>query len=118
MGFATITNQYELLVAGRGIIVLIYSCLGLGVISFFTAFVLAYPVKFRSKITFLIGGILGIEVLNIIRFVLLALFWNRNKNRIIDHHTIFNIIVYIIIAITLYFWVKRNDILINKDAAN
>src|ERR1700712_5228935 len=30
-GFATITNDYELLVAGRGAIQLVYSCLGLGV---------------------------------------------------------------------------------------
>ena len=118
MGFTVLTNQYELLVAGRGVIVLVYSCLGLGVISFFTAFVLAYPVKLKSKITFLIGGILGVEILNVIRFVLLSLFWKRNENRIIDHHTIFNIIVYVIIATTLYFWVKRNDILINKNAAD
>lgn len=118
LGFAVIENQYELLVAGRGVIKLVYSCLGLGVISFFAAFVLAYPVKFKSKIAFLIGGILGIEVLNVIRFVLLSLFWNRRESQIIDHHAIFNIIVYIIIAIVLYFWVKRNDILINNDAKN
>jgi len=118
LGFTVITNQYELLVAGRGVFVLVYSCLGLGVISFFAAFVLAYPVKLKAKITFLIGGILGVEILNVIRFVLLSLFWSRNENKIIDHHTIFNIIVYIIIAITLYFWVKRNEILINNNAAN
>ncbi|WP_299590407.1 hypothetical protein [Mucilaginibacter sp.] len=113
-----ITNNYELLVPGHATIQLVYSCLGLGVISFFAAFVLAYPVKFKSKIAFLIGGILGIEFLNVIRFVLLSLFWNRNENRVIDHHAIFNIIVYIIIAITLYFWVKRNDLLISNNAAN
>jgi exosortase/archaeosortase family protein len=118
LGFTVLTNQYELLVAGRGVFVLVYSCLGLGVISFFAAFVLAYPVKLKSKTGFLIGGILGVEILNVIRFVLLSLYWNKNENRIIDHHTIFNIIVYIIIAITLYFWVKRNDILINNNAAN
>jgi exosortase/archaeosortase family protein len=117
-GFVAITNSYELLVPGHATIQLVYSCLGLGVISFFAAFVLAYPVKFKSKIAFLIGGVLGIELLNVLRFVLLSLFWNKNENRVIDHHAIFNIIIYIIIAITLYFWVKRNDILINNNAAN
>jgi exosortase/archaeosortase family protein len=115
-GFTAITNQYELLVAGRGVIQLVYSCLGLGVISFFAAFVLAYPAKLRSKLIFLISGIIGIEVLNVIRFVLLSLFWDKKDNRIIDHHTIFNIIIYVLIAITLYFWIKRTDML--NDAKN
>jgi len=92
--------------------------LGLGVMSFFTAFVLSYPIKLKSKAWFLTGGILGIQFLNIIRFVLLALFWNSAKDRVIDHHAIFNIILYIIIAVTLYIWVKRTDKLIDTNAAN
>jgi exosortase/archaeosortase family protein len=112
-GFATITNDYELLVAGRGVIQLVYSCLGLGVMSFFTAFVLAYPKPRKSKITFLLAGLFGIQFLNVIRFVLLALFWNKQDNRIIDHHTIFNILIYIIISLSLYFWVK-NDVAVKK----
>ena len=118
LGFTVITNDYELLVPGHPIIQLVYSCLGLGVMSFFAAFVLAYPIKFKSKIGFLLGGLLGIQVLNIARFVLLALFWTRNENRVIDHHAIFNIIVYVLIAITLYFWVKRNDKALNHYGAN
>ncbi|WP_295799489.1 exosortase Y [Mucilaginibacter sp.] len=118
LGFTVITNDYELLVPGHPIIQLVYSCLGLGVMSFFAAFVLAYPIKLKSKIGFLLGGLLGIQVLNIARFVLLALFWTRNENRVIDHHAIFNIIVYILIAITLYFWVKRNDKTLNNYGAN
>ncbi|MDB4919653.1 exosortase Y [Mucilaginibacter sp.] len=117
-GFVAITSDYELMVPGHTILQLVYSCLGLGVISFFSAFVLAYPAKCKSKLIFLIGGILGIEVLNVMRFVLLSLYWSSNKNRVIDHHIIFNIIIYLIIAITLYFWVKRNGILINNNAAN
>jgi exosortase/archaeosortase family protein len=109
LGFTAITSDYELLVAGRATIQLVYSCLGLGVISFFTAFVLAYPKKLKAKLVFLISGILLIEVLNIFRFVLLALFWNKKQGTIIDHHTIFNIIIYIIIAISIYFWVKHDD---------
>jgi exosortase/archaeosortase family protein len=107
-GFITITNNYELLVSGRGIIQLVYSCLGLGVISFFAAFVLAYPKPRKAKIIFLVSGILAIELLNILRFVLLALFWTRTQNAILDHHTIFNVLIYIIISLSLYFWVKAD----------
>ena len=106
LGFSVITNNYGLLVAGRGSILVVYSCLGLGVSSIFSAFVLVYPKPLKAKISFIFAGILSIEILNILRFVLLALFWNKTDNRIIDHHAVFNIIIYILIAISLNFWVK------------
>ena len=107
-GYTAITSEFNLLVAGHGILKLVYSCLGLGVISFFSAFVLSYPKKLKSKIIFLITGILGIELLNITRFVVLALFWDKQNAQIVDHHTLFNIFIYIVIAVTLYFWVKHD----------
>ncbi len=117
-GYAVITDQYNLLVAGHGIIRLDYSCLGLGVISFFAAFVLSYPRKWKSRIIFLIAGVLGIQLLNIIRFVLLAIFWDKKHKLILDHHTIFNIIIYIVIAIAIYFWVKSDTVPITENEAN
>jgi exosortase/archaeosortase family protein len=117
-GFSAIHNGTELLVAGKGAIVLVYSCLGLGLMSFFAAFVIAYPTKTKQKVIFLVTGILAIQLLNILRFVLLALFWNKNSSRIVDHHTVFNIILYIIIMASLYFWVKQGDNHLNKHAQN
>jgi exosortase/archaeosortase family protein len=108
-GYTAITNDFQLLVAGRGILQVVYSCLGLGVMSFFTAFVIAYPKKLKAKLFFLISGLIGIQLLNILRFVLLALFWDKKPGIIVDHHTIFNMIIYVIIAISLYFWVKSDD---------
>jgi exosortase/archaeosortase family protein len=109
LGFTCISNDYQLLVAGRGIIDVVYSCLGLGVMSFFAAFVIAYPKKLKPKLIFLISGLVCIQVLNILRFVLLAVLWDKKSHLILDHHTIFNIVIYIIIAISLYFWVKHDD---------
>ncbi len=116
LGFAAITNDYDLLVAGHGTLQVVYSCLGLGVISFFAAFVLAYPGNWRSKLIFLAGGIIGIEFLNMLRFVLLAIFWDKRNYHIIDHHTIFNMVLYLVIAIVLYFWVKHDDAPISNNA--
>jgi exosortase/archaeosortase family protein len=118
LGYGAICNDYELLVAGHGTLQVVYSCLGLGVISFFAAFVLSYPKKWKNKIIFMLSGIIGIEVLNILRFVLLSIFWNRKENHILDHHTIFNIFLYLVIAITLYFWVKHDDEPSDADAPN
>lgn len=118
LGFAAISNNYELLVAGHGTLVVVYSCLGLGLLSFFSAFVLSYPVPLKSKLLFLITGVIVIQLLNIMRFVLLSIFWSKKVGRIVDHHTIFNIILYIIIAFSLYIWVKRNDKFISPDVKN
>ncbi len=115
-GYTAITNDYDLLVSGHGTIQLVYSCLGLGVISFFAAFVIAFPKK--HKVAFLLAGILGIEILNVIRFIVLELFWDKSGKQIIDHHTIFNIIIYIIVAATLYFWIKNAERINPDHAAN
>jgi exosortase/archaeosortase family protein len=109
-GYTAITNDLELLVVGHGTIRVVYSCLGLGIMSFFAAFVVAYPKKLKVKLIFLLLGILGIQTLNILRFVLLAIFWDKKRgNMILDHHTIFNIIIYVIIAISIYFWIRHDD---------
>jgi exosortase/archaeosortase family protein len=109
MGYTAITSDTELLVVGHGVIRLVYSCLGLGVMSFFTAFVIAFPKKLKPKLIFFICGILIFQALNIMRFVVLALFWKATRGIILDHHTIFNILIYILIGISLYFWVKHDD---------
>jgi exosortase/archaeosortase family protein len=107
-GFTAITSDTELLVAGRGVIRLVYSCLGLGLMSFFTAFVIAYPKPLKAKLTFGLTGNIAIQLLNILRFYLLALFWNKTRGIILDHHTIFNLILYLMIAISIYFWIKHD----------
>jgi len=106
MGFTAISDEYNLLVAGHGLLTIVYSCLGLGVISFFAAFTIAFPGKTKSKLWFLFTGVIGIEALNVLRFVLLAIFWNKKEHHIVDHHTIFNLLLYLIIAIALYYWVR------------
>jgi exosortase/archaeosortase family protein len=108
LGFTTITNDIDLLVAGRGYIALEYSCLGMGVMSFLAAFTIAYPKPVKEKVLFLTTGILVIQLLNIARFVILALYWKPSENHLLDHHTIFNAIIYTIIMAGLYFWIMRD----------
>ena len=109
LGYSSITSDTELLVSGRGVIQLVYSCLGLGVMSFFIAFVIAYPKSTKEKVIFGLSGIVVIQTLNIFRFILLALFWDKAKGKILDHHAIFNLVIYLIIIVGIYFWIKRAD---------
>jgi exosortase/archaeosortase family protein len=114
LGFDAIYNETQLLVAGRGVLELIYGCLGLGLMSFLTAFVIAYPKNLKSKLLFLTPGLICIQLLNILRFVLLGLFWNKRPGMILDHHTIFNIAIYIIIAVSIYFWIRHDHKDLNR----
>jgi exosortase/archaeosortase family protein len=107
IGFTAIHNNYIMLVAGRGSIQVVYKCLGLGIISFFAAFVIAYPKPVKAKIIFIITGIVILQILNVIRFMLLAVFWTKANSTMVDHHTIFNFIIYLIIAAALYFWINE-----------
>ena len=110
LGYPSITDDTDILIAGHGRLKLIYSCLGLGIMSFLISFVIAFPKTLKGKLIFLIPSLLIFQALNILRFVVLAIFWNKNEDtQIVDHHTIFNILIYIIVAISLYFWVKRDE---------
>ena len=107
MGHTVITNEYQLRVIGRAGFTLVYSCLGYGIMGIFAAFTLSYPKPFKKKIIFLIFGLVLIQILNITRLVLLSLFWKRNAyNLPIDHHDLFNLIVYLILILTTYLWIK------------
>jgi exosortase/archaeosortase family protein len=108
-GFESVTNEFELLTAGRGGIRLVYSCLGLGLMSFFSAFVLAYPKPLKKKLLFLLSGLAVIQLLNVLRMTTVAIFGGSRAQHIIDHHIIFNGIIYIVIAIGLYFWVTAEE---------
>jgi exosortase/archaeosortase family protein len=107
LSYSSVASDTQLLVAGHGRIEMVYTCLGLGVMSFFAAFVIAYPKKIKAKLIFLFTGILVIQILNIFRLMLLALFWTKSKNRIIDHHVIFDVVIYILISVALYYWINN-----------
>ena len=110
LGEQVFTTELWMRVTGRGGFIMAYDCLGFGIMSFFTAFVVAFPKPLKTKFWFLPAGLLLIQSLNIIRFVLLGLYWKQSGLKaVIDHHDLFNIILYIILMIVLYFWVNSNQ---------
>lgn len=106
-GHRTVISETQLLTAGHYRLLLNYRCLGLGIMSFFAAFVIAFPKPWRKKTAFLVGGLLAIQALNVLRLVLLALYWTPSVGDIADQHTIFNIIVYVIIIAALFIWMRK-----------
>lgn len=108
-GYSVHTSQYSLHVAGYSGIKLVYSCLGYGIMSFFIAFIFTWPkvINWKQKLVFAIAGLFLIQFLNVVRFILLSLFWNKRfLNGMIDHHDIYNIFIYAVILSLLYWWIN------------
>ena len=85
-----------------------YDCIGYGVMSFWTAFVIANKTSLLKKIYWLIGGCIIIWFINCIRVAVLltALRNDWPISKYVDHHTTFNIISYILILIMIFIYIK------------
>ena len=107
LGYETfLLDPYTVKVVNGASVRLVYSCLGYGVISFWIAFMVANKVNVYFKLKWLLIGIFVIIFSNIIRisFLLIA---NENKwSKVfdIDHHTVYNIINYVLLIILIFIF--------------
>jgi len=87
-----------------------FPCLGFGVMSFWLSFVVNSTSSLKRKFTWSIVGILAIWFINCLRIALLIISVDRNwpQSSYIDHHDMFNIMAYIIIATLMYYY-SKND---------
>ncbi len=97
-GFYAIHNEMDVMVVQGPYLRINYACLGIGVMSFLIAFVIAFPAKLKSKWKLLVYGLIMIYMLNFTY-----------------HHEVFNILVYICVFAVLYYWIKKNTSLIPKE---
>jgi len=117
-GFYAIHNEMDVMVVNGPYLRINYSCLGLGVMSFLAAFVLSFPASWKSTFKMLLIGIISIYLLNIARIAGLGLlfgFFQSQRNYFEYHHEIFNVLVYIVIFMMLYIWIRKNT-RVNKNA--
>ncbi len=106
-------GEYGLRVENRGIR-LVYSCLGLGVMSLYAAFILTWPSPFpvRARWVPLLSGLAIITFLNILRLALLPILhieYPGTRQFPVDHHDVFNTILYIVIAGMIYLWTRNSQ---------
>lgn len=99
------------IVNGRGV-KLVYGCLGIEVLAAHTALVAAYPAALTKKIKYLIGGLIMINLLNILRISGLTLAYHLHKERLFDfinQHDLFNLIVFALVLVLYFFYVKKSQ---------
>lgn len=92
---------------GRGVYIAM-SCVGYGVYSFWTAYVLANRAAWLKKIIWVTAGLLLLWILNVSRISLLLVAINKGWPMPfnIDHHTWFNIFAYIAIFTMIWAFEK------------
>lgn len=92
-------------------------CLGLGMIGVYTALIVAFPGRIKSKLIFIPSGIIFIIILNILRISFLAIMlYHYPEHAILKttfvgflvtyHHKLFNYGVLILVFIVFMIWVK------------
>lgn len=107
MDYKVYTTATTLKIEGYAGFRLVYSCLGYGVISCFSAFVLSYPKPFRSKGIFLLTGLAIIISLNLCRFIFLPIIYHPGVGILsVNHHDIFNGMLYLVILLICYKWMN------------
>ncbi len=107
-------NGYKVIVYATGIKTvghsgfrLVYSCLGYGILSCFAAFIISAPKNCNSKVYFLILGIILFQCLNICRLYFIAIYYTPQNSFInVNHHDIFNFMIYIILIVISYLWIE------------
>ena len=91
---------------GGNAVQLIYACLGIGVMSFWLAFVVANKGSIGKKMIWILGGMLCIWVINVVR-IAMVLMANNEKMQIpfhMDNHTFFDILAYIAIFVLIFLY--------------
>jgi len=86
-------------------------CVGLGVISFWIAFIITNSGHWKRKLLWSVMGFLAICFINTLRIALLLIALdNRWTGHIsIDHHDIFNIAAYTVILLMMYMYNRKNS---------
>ncbi len=105
-------NEYILRIVNGSGIKMVYSCLGLGVMSFWVAFAFANNQTRGKKLQWMLGGLFVIWSINVIRISLLLISGNSNWTiPWFDHHTWFSIVAYLMIGILIYFYDRSSKII-------
>lgn len=109
--YETIVEEPYLLKSVTGVSVrMVYTCIGLGIMSFWAGFILAHAISWKKKIFWTMLGLVVIWIVNCFRVAILLMatanHWNPNKY--LDHHDTFNIIAYILIAILIVLFLRKH----------
>lgn len=102
------SNQILRIAHGPGVNVWL-PCLGLGIISFWFAIVIAHKANWQRKFLWCTFGFIAISTINCFRIAIFLISLNNNwpQNTLFDHHDLFNLLSYIFIYFLVYCYHKK-----------
>ncbi len=105
-----ITDSYHLQMVGGRSVQLIYACLGIGVMSFWLAFVVANKGSWKRKSVWVLGGMFCIWLINVSRISLVLVQNNTGKNLMwgMDNHDFFNVLSYVALFLMIFLYDRMN----------
>ena len=116
LGLDTIVESNDTLALAQGPRVVVrWQCIGLGIISFWLAFILAQDMRLKRKIFLGLGGVLVVWFMNCCRIAMLVFALDRNlkpwKKKLtliggINHHDLFNYACYAVILLSIFIYYK------------
>jgi exosortase/archaeosortase family protein len=87
------------------------ACNGLEVVALYAGLILCLPASPRRKLAYIFGGIVGIEVLNVIRCAGLVLVYLHEPEYLnFSHHYLFTLVVYAFIFWLWYLYSRNPNI--------
>ncbi|MCY7422717.1 MAG: exosortase/archaeosortase family protein [Chitinophagaceae bacterium] len=103
-----VTLPFRLTSQEGSYIEIVYECLGINFFCFWTAFVWANKPTNLNNFYWWLIGMLGLWFLNSVRITLLlmAIVNQWHYNRYMDHHTLFNLATYSLIALFIFFYIN------------
>ncbi len=108
LGFEVHTLGKIIWIEGHQGVLLDRGCLGRNTLGLFLGFILAYPSGLRRKFGIMIIGTLVFLLLNILRISGLAITQYCCPQYLdINHHLIFKYLVYAVILLMWYLWLRR-----------
>ncbi|MGY4385436.1 exosortase/archaeosortase family protein [Pedobacter sp. UYP24] len=109
-GYTITQHSKGLTVKGYAGFNIVYSCLGYGVTNALLAFIFAFPKSKHAKYYPLIMGAIYVQILNIIRLCLIAVYY-KPEFRILGlgYHDIFNLFLYGFTIFGACLWIKHTS---------
>jgi len=109
-GYDTYVHGHYMRIIGGKAIRMVYSCIGLNIIFAWWAFNIAFPMALKRKLVYLLSGTVLIILLNMVRIALVALspYEGNFMNTSLDHHTVFNFVVYGLIILAIFRIINQN----------
>ncbi len=112
IGYDSYVSEIKILGIENGHrVIMQYQCVGLGLMSFWTAFVIAHKAGWKTKAAWVAGGLGAICLINSFRVAILLVALNDRWPGVktVDHHELFNYIAYALIATMMYLYYRRSE---------